>query len=248
MRQGLLTLEQGDIYFLYRPRVQTEKAHNLEDIQRLYLVLKGEQSSYYRLIIVGKKQLPSYGESQVEFAFVDAISKNSEGLASTLQAQRYETKTRGKRDLPAARPFAEGKYILLKDGSNSYLIYQLERPRKLGKPQEQFNLDYEGNWIISVKNPEASSEKGLTPEKKADFPKELLDRFQNRKFIPLDTPDYLNYPGAELLLIGEKSTPKEKWGNTIKELFASFQHRDISEALAIKRSAIPTKPLSGVWE
>ncbi|CAF23574.1 hypothetical protein [Candidatus Protochlamydia amoebophila] len=248
MKQNLSILEQGDIYFFYRSRVQTKKAHRPDDIQRLYFILKGKQSPHYRLIIVGKKQLPSYDESPIEFAFVDTVSKSFKELISTLQEQHYETKTRGERELPAARLLAEGKYVLLNDGSNTYLAYQLDRPQKLGPPQKQFNLANEGNWVISIKNPKIPTEKGLSPQQKAEFPKELLEQFQNRKFIPLASPDYLGYPGAELLLIGEKSSPEEKWGNTIKEWFISFPHQSMNEMLEIEKSSIPTQPLSDVRE
>jgi len=35
MKQDLLTLEQRDIYFFYRPRVSAQEAHHLEDIHMI---------------------------------------------------------------------------------------------------------------------------------------------------------------------------------------------------------------------
>lgn len=231
MRQDVAFLEKGDIYFFYRPRVQKECVHTLEDVQRLYLVLKGRENPYYRLIVVGKKKLPSNEESQVEFAFVDLVSKDSKMLSESFQERDYKTKTRGERHLSDAKLLAEGKYSLIRDESGFHLVYQLDQVEELDQLQKQFNLDHEGSWIVSVKNPLDLSEKGLSSEKKAHFSEKLLNLFQGRRFISLSSSDYLNYPGAELLLIAEKLTPKEKWGREIKNLFCSFQHREISEVL-----------------
>ena len=252
MKQPFTVLEQGDIYFFYRPRVQTEEVHHLDDIQRINIVIKGNQKPHYRLIIVGKKHLPSYDESPIEFAFVDAVYKRVKELVFDLDSQHYETKTRGERTLPAVRLFAEGKYILLKDNSTVHLVYLLDQHQKLGSPQIQFNIEYTGNWIVSVKNPLILSQRGLTDKQKAQFPlklpKKLVDRFKDRKFIPLNPPEYLNYPGTELLLIAEKSNPEDKWGDRIREAFASFPHLDGREALELDKSAISTKSLTGVWD
>jgi hypothetical protein len=246
MNKSVHILEKGDIYFFYRPRVQTEKVHSLEDTQKLYLVLKGEKSPY-RLIIVGKKKLPSYSENRVEFAFVDAIFEKSQDLITALESKEYETKTEGKKVLPAARPFAEGKYLLFQDTSTC-LAYELQNPKLLGKPQKQFALKLQACWIIAIKNPNIASFKGLDPKQKASFPEKLLAKFHGRKFISLDDSDYLNYAGAELLLIDKKYFPEKKKKGVFEEQFASFTHLDIESAFKIKKLSFPTKPLLGDWE
>ena len=38
-------IEQGELYFLYRNKVGTERAESLEDVQRFYLVLVPERRS-----------------------------------------------------------------------------------------------------------------------------------------------------------------------------------------------------------
>jgi hypothetical protein len=60
-------LEQGNIYFLYRPKVRPKgedegekgeaTAEDIDDVQNFYLVLK-PQGGPFRLINVGRKRLP----------------------------------------------------------------------------------------------------------------------------------------------------------------------------------------------
>src|SRR5690349_7590822 len=52
-------LEQGDIFFFYRPRVGAEEVRSRGDVQRFYMVLAPEQPrKVYRLFVVGSKRLP----------------------------------------------------------------------------------------------------------------------------------------------------------------------------------------------
>jgi hypothetical protein len=63
-------VEQGDIYFLYRPKVRGQEeaegeetaAEDLDDVQNFYLVLK-PQGGRFRLINIGRKRLPDEGTS-----------------------------------------------------------------------------------------------------------------------------------------------------------------------------------------
>jgi len=51
-------VEQGDIFFFYRPKVGTEEVSNADDVQRFYMVTAPEDADQYRLFILGRKQLP----------------------------------------------------------------------------------------------------------------------------------------------------------------------------------------------
>ncbi|WP_437943481.1 hypothetical protein WMF27_41435 [Sorangium sp. So ce281] len=53
-------LERGDIYFLYRPEVERElgDVEGMDDVQRLFAVLRPDDKDLYRLIVIGQKQLP----------------------------------------------------------------------------------------------------------------------------------------------------------------------------------------------
>src|SRR4051794_18958901 len=45
------TLERGDIFFFYRPRVGLKEAHSLDEVQRTFIVLKPDRKRRYRRLI-----------------------------------------------------------------------------------------------------------------------------------------------------------------------------------------------------
>ena len=66
-------LEQGDIFFFYRPKVRSENVESIEDVRRFFVVLAPESKNLYRLLVIGKKSLPEIRESE-------ARSLNGTGL------------------------------------------------------------------------------------------------------------------------------------------------------------------------
>jgi hypothetical protein len=201
-------LGKGNIYFFYRPKIEHAEAHQLEDVQRFFMVLKPETIDRYTLIIVGKKRLPKEEETKSNFAFIEKTFKKTEDLSEAFKAQEYSTSTRGKRKLAPVRAVGEGQFALVHHEQHSHLIYQLRAPEKAGHVQEDFHLEEKGDYIISVKNPEQPSPSyvGLSPKEKAHYPKKLQERFGDKKFIPLNSEEFLHYEGAEFLLTS-KSAP-----------------------------------------
>ena len=59
-------LEQGDIFFFYRPKVRFENVESIEDVRRFFVVLAPESKirDLYRLLVIGKKSLPEIRESE----------------------------------------------------------------------------------------------------------------------------------------------------------------------------------------
>ena len=58
-------LEQGDIFFFYRPKVRSEKVESIDEVGRFFVVLAPESNgkkSLYR--VIGKKSLPEIRESE----------------------------------------------------------------------------------------------------------------------------------------------------------------------------------------
>lgn len=86
-------LERGDIYFLYRPRVDTEHVHGLKDVERFYILLKPWRPPRYRLIIIGRKRLPDPKEHNRFWGFVWRVFKDRAELNQELGAQEYVTET-----------------------------------------------------------------------------------------------------------------------------------------------------------
>lgn len=141
------TIERGHIYFFYRPRVELEEVHAVDDVQRFHMLLvprppafsasassvpnasadantdaegemnlvgegadavpapptAGETKKPFRLVSIGKKQLPDPdagggggGRRKATFwATVAAVGDDLRTLQDGLGGKEYETKTRG---------------------------------------------------------------------------------------------------------------------------------------------------------
>lgn len=220
------TLELGDIYFFYRPKVKAEnkkdRVHAMSDIQRFYIVLHPRNTRLYRLIILGAKRLPEIKKKhEKNWAVVDFVTLSEKALVKELGEHRYVTKTKGRRFLPASRPVGEGVYSIMEQGKNTYLSYLLELPKKRGGPQHALKIQPNASYVVSVKNPSAP---GRMVSKPVEFPANLKKLFGNLRFIPLKSPKLLNYSGAELLIIGAHT------GNKKVKIPLNKQHEDIDSA------------------
>jgi hypothetical protein len=158
-------LEKGVIYFFFRPRVNVEEPHSIDDVARSFFVLrptpKGAEiisgpicdDDNCRLMMLPKKRYPSSGKER-DMGFVEKAKVPLRTLRETLMATKtYETKTRGERTTPEAKPYAEGVYALIKEGRSSHLAYILTIPRQLGDIQSDFGLYDRGSFVIQSKSP-----------------------------------------------------------------------------------------------
>ena len=184
-------LERGNIYFLYRPKVQQEHPRSEKDVERFYVVLSPEGKELYRKIIIGQKGLPRiHNGGERNWAFVNKVTQDARQLEEDFQQIEYDTKTRGEREIPAVRPAGEGVYAIVRHEDHTHLAYSLELPEKPREVQDAFHIEEEASYIISIKNPEKGSppQAGLRGEQKAEYPKELLQRFSDRRFANADPP------------------------------------------------------------
>ena len=105
------TIEQGDIFFFYRPKIGTEEVQDIKDVQRLYMVTSSmhenehnRNENRYRLFLVGQKQLPEIVEgkstsNERNWALNILTTSNAEDIHKELLPAEYTTETRGKRRL-----------------------------------------------------------------------------------------------------------------------------------------------------
>jgi Protein of unknown function (DUF2795) len=245
-------IEQGDIFFFYRPKVDTEEVKGIKDVQRFYMVVSPEDNNKYRLFLIGQKQLPEIvgGKSTSEeknWALNILTTNNPNDIQKELMPAEYTTETRGKRRLAAAAPAGEGKYTIVKHDSHTELAYILELPEIPGPTQREFEIKKEASYIISVKNPDVkvpgfaafSSE-----DKKPEYPKHLKEKFADKRWINVDEPDLLNYENTQLLLIGaRKKDVEEELGVDIDEEKETERSADLFKELKLRREQIPLKPL-----
>lgn len=145
--------------------MNVEEPHSITDVARSFFVLRptpigariedgpiGDENNC-RLMMLPKKKYPTSGRER-DMGFVEKAQISLKTLREGFMAKEtYETKTRGERTTPEARPYAEGVYALVKEGRNSHLAYILTIPHQLGDIQHDFGLHNRGSFIVQSKNP-----------------------------------------------------------------------------------------------
>ncbi len=250
--ESINTLERGNIFFFYRPKVDEDHPDDASDVQRLYMVLNPSDTERYRLTVIGHKKLPDLSRAGRKryWGFVDSVSHSPEKLLGALSEEEYETKTRGERRQPPARPVGEGVYRILRHGDHVHLVYALELPDQPGKPQRAFNIEDEASYIISIKNPEKKSPhfSGLSVKRKAELPKYLSEKFHDRQFIAPDPTKFLDHSGVEFILISASDDVEEDLGITLHPKAEDEHSAQVFKELHVDRSKFSVKPLlQGEW-
>jgi hypothetical protein len=72
-------------------------------------------------------------------------------------------------------------YAIIEEHGHTHLAYVLELPDDIGTVQKAFNIQHEGSFIISVKNPDIPSPFGYTTQA-PDYPKDLTDLFEGKRW------------------------------------------------------------------
>ncbi len=209
--------ERGDVFFFYRPRVERNAPRGEDDVQRFLVVLAPEGAPRFRLVTVGRKRLPGASERARErnWGWVMKVAGAPEELEGDLRGYRYETKTRGVRDQPAARPAGEGRYVIARHGAHTHLAYALARPEVPGPVQRELGIEASASLVVAVKNPHwptpPGANAGLAPEVEAFYPEALQAAFRGRRWAALE-PGHLDREGAELVLVGTREEPEAELG------------------------------------
>jgi hypothetical protein len=248
-------IEQGDMFFFYRPKVDAEEVENIKDVQRFYMVTsakeKKKQKEIYRLFLIGQKQLPEIveGKSTSEeknWALNIVTTFNPDDIHNELLPAEYTTETKGKRRLAAAVPAGEGKYVIVKHDNHTELAYILELPETPGPTQREFQIKKEASYIISVKNPEIKIPgfSAFSSDKKPEYPKHLKEKFGDRRWINVEDSELINYENTQLLLIGaKKKDVEQELGIDIEEKKETDSSADLFKELRLRKEQIPLKPL-----
>ena len=253
------TLEQGDIYFFYRPKKDAEQVKSIEDIRRFFIVTAAEQrqqeqrqenisSQLYRLFVIGKKSLPEIRKSEARaseryWARVGGIFTDTNELTKELFSDEF-------RKGDAARPVGEGKYAIIvkhhQNQNHAELAYILEMPKEPGEAQRELGIEKEASYIISVINPKIPKSSNLpTTEEPPKYPQKVLDEFgETENFVSLakDTR-FIDYQNAQIILVGAREgrdAIKKEIGIVIEE---SSQSADIFNKLRVRKDQVPIRPL-----
>ncbi|KAL4996360.1 hypothetical protein BDV10DRAFT_187152 [Aspergillus recurvatus] len=207
-------LEKGIVYFFYRSRVNVENAHGVQDVARSFFVLRptplgasmdGEQGAVSgakcRLMMLPKKKYPRSGKER-EMGFVEKAGTSVKQLQeSFIAGDTYETSTRGTREIPEAKPYAEGVYAMTSTKRATHIVYHITLPEKPGKIQEDFGLSERGSWLVQSKNPKFPSPPSARLPKEPEYPESILMKFGDLRWIPAE-PELLDYPNAQFLMVG----------------------------------------------
>lgn len=152
------TLENGIVYFLLRPRVNTPHPHDSSEIARTYLLLRPmsptsrlghgpiNDAGASRLLVLPKKVLPRSGRDRF-MAFVEKAHTSFEEVKRTfLMGEERETKTRGTSVVPAAVPAAEGIYVISRTpgGRECHFTYIITIPDTMGEVQTEMGVKERG--------------------------------------------------------------------------------------------------------
>ncbi|XKH59213.1 DUF2795 domain-containing protein [Halomonas sediminis] len=233
-------VEKGDIYFFYRPKVNTQTVRSLDDVQRLHVVLVPDDADTARLFIVGKKRLPeiTHGKPKStarEWMMNDMTGKPKE-IGEALAPLEYPTKTRGEQEQGEAIPVGEGRYAIFVRDNSSRLAYRLSNPDKPGKAQAELGILAEASYIISVRNP--SLDVPGFPDSKPNYPKHLQEKFADKRWLDIDDGKLLDYENAQLLLIGAHDDLSE-------EQVSISGKAALFKTLELKEREWPTEALEG---
>ena len=159
-----------------------------------------------------RKHLPDPDSHERAWAFVAHVSDRAEDLRAELRQRTYETKTRGERRQPPARPVGEGRYMIADHDGHSHLAYVLELPPGLGDAQRTMRIAREASYVVAVRNPDAPAPPGMGRTRRTpNLPEHLRNRFGGRRFAQLDAPEWLDDEGVELV----SSAPPETQGGNL---------------------------------
>jgi hypothetical protein len=213
-------LEQGDIFFFYRPKVRSEQS-DIEDIRRFFMGLAPEDRKLYRLFVIGRKSLPEISASEARsseryWARVGGIFQEPKELTNELQSDEF-------RKGDAARPVGEGKYAIVNYKNHAELAYVLELPKEPGEAQKELGIEKEASYVITVINPSKPVPQGFpSADAPPQYPDSVLKELsESENFVPLSrNVGLIDYQNAQIILIGAregKDVIKNEIGIEIEE-------------------------------
>jgi hypothetical protein len=221
----LQIIEQGDIYFFYKPKRDVTHAYSIEDVSRFFIVLAPSGDAPPRYIVMGNKKMPRINDGdKTSWGFVQIVG--SRGFE--IQSPQTEVRKKG-----ASRPAGEGIYALLRHRDHTHLLYTLELPSSVGAVQRAFHIEREADYIIMERPVERSPTSPDAP-------------FSN--FSSMHTVANLNRRGTEVLLVGVGSDIG-RLGITATKDRETVLTADIINRLKMNTNRHPlTALISGNWE
>ncbi len=236
-------LEQGNIYFFYKPKKGIPLVRGLADVSRFYFVIAPYGGKRIRFIVMGPKRMPSVDDGREKaWGFVEKVGGRGFAVDNPEDSQ---PRIRGN-----ARPAGEGLYAIVKHADHTHLVYVLELPQRSGDVQHALNIEREANYVLIVSHPRNTSTvvPDMEGRPKQTYDAELLERFGSRRYIPADPPGLMDYEGSMLYVIGVNDA-LSTLGVSVDKDRETEQTADIFAQLKVNKDRHPTEPLlKGKWK
>ncbi|KAI6031561.1 hypothetical protein BKA83DRAFT_88020 [Pisolithus microcarpus] len=244
------TIERGHVYFFYRPKVQYEEVHNIDDVRNFHMLLIPRPPEFSVHI---EGQQPSWSGKGTVIPD-DEMSRADVVPASPPKDQpktHFRLITVGKKRLPD--PDAPGgKGVYWASGRGVYAIvntrgktvsrnathfgYHLSHPSEGGEVQLELGIHTASSFVLQVKNPEAEP-----------------GSFGQR--IGLPAGRRAKYPEGILKYVFERETRGRSYGLAFRAIFESSWGERITGAsrriysgnFAIEKDRFPAEPIEGKW-
>jgi hypothetical protein len=187
-------LERGDIGFFFRPRVQAAEAPpgaaaTDPGVQSFFMVLSTAHG-VHRRVRVGRKRMPVASGERL-WARVERVGSLQRVLAGQLEAEEYQTKTRGDRYQPGARPIGQGSYALVRHDDHIHLAYRLDQVEP--DVPDEVRIAEAGSDIVLFER---------VPPARAVWTTE-------------GEPGLLDEEGAEIVIVGVAGEPEHELGGDV---------------------------------
>ena len=237
-------LERGDILFVYRLRVGIRELSSLEDVQRFFFLLHPDGAARLREVIVPARRLPDVQTHERAWAFVAQVTDRAAYFHEALKQRTYQTETHGERVQPETRAAGQGRYAIVDHDGHGHLAYALELPPEPGDAQRTLGIEGEESHIVAVRNPDAPAAPGTAPPALAPrLPGRLRARMGTRRFASLDTSEWLDHEGVELVVIAAAGTAARDLDIELDPEEERIHDADLFQALRVRPGELPMEPL-----
>ncbi len=128
----------------------------------------------------------------------------------------------------------------------------------MGEVQNAFNIEKEGSYIIAVKNPTISNppNAGLSSEQKVEYPSEYAQKFGDKRWIPVNPVDLLDFNGVEIIFIGGAEDIVKELGESGEQLLKEEEEdlkkiddQSLFHELRMSSKSHRAEPLlQGIWK
>ncbi|KAF9561793.1 hypothetical protein CPC08DRAFT_817501 [Agrocybe pediades] len=216
------------------------------------------------------------------FAIVTDVGDNLDDLEKGLGEKIYQTKTRGERHEGPARLVARGGYAIVNSDADkpsareTHLGYHVSHPppAELGDVQKSLGIFSASSFILQVKNPRAPANGPQQAHSKgAEYPEWIMrDIFgaasghssnvkgrenYGLRFASCETPELLNYRGADLILIASRDGEEgleTSLGDGRGNALADAENKEVRKPvenvfkeLSLDLDKFPVESLEGSW-